>query len=414
MLLTNPRASRCAYPAQLHAIMHLARVDENRAWLRTWPRITPGATPLWDLPDTAQRLGIAQLNVKDESLRSPLASFKTLGAPIALVRQIVQRHPQWRAADILTGHYAAQLADYTVISATDGNHGRSLAAAAHDAGCRCVIVLHAEVSHERERSIAAFGADIRRIRGNYDASVQEAARLAAAHGWRVISDTSWPGYEDVPRDVMQGYGIIAQEILAQTGTRPGQAGAYTHVFLQGGVGGLAAGIIAALWEYQGAQRPRFVVVEPAQADCLLQSCLAGHASQASGAVDSIMAGLACGATSPLAWKFLETSVDHFMTITDAQAVAAMRTLAAGSVRDIPIVAGESGVAALAALEALREHPDLRAQAELDAHSRVLMINTEGATAVQVYQQLVGESAEYVRQRQVDWGRGEDVVMAAVS
>jgi len=395
--------------------MNLARVEENRRWLAAWPGVATGATPLWDLPDTARRLGIARFSVKDESLRSPLASFKTLGAPIALVRQIARAHPQWRPEDILCGRYKDQLADYTVISATDGNHGRSLAAAARDAGCRCVIVLHAQVSRERERSIAAFDAHILRIAGNYDASVRHAADLAAKHGWQVISDTSWQGYEDVPRDVMQGYGTIAQEILTQTNTRAGDAGAYTHVLLQGGVGGLAAGIISALWEYQGAQRPRFIVVEPEQADCLLQSCLTGRAAHAGGSVDSVMAGLACGAASPLAWRFLETSVDYFITITDAQAVAAMRALAAGSHRDLPIVAGESGVAALAALALVCRDAALRAQTGLDAHARVLMINTEGATAAQVYQQLVGEGADSVRQRQRDWlaGVGGNTVADAV-
>lgn len=112
--------------------------------------------------------------------------------------------------------------------------------------------------------------------------------------------------------------------------------------MQGGVGGLAAGLISYLWEYQGVHRPHFIVVEPEQADCLLQSGIHGRASRAIGSVDSVMAGLACGETSPLAWKFLTASVDHFMTIEDGQAIEAMRTLATGGERDIPIVAGESG------------------------------------------------------------------------
>jgi len=404
MLFVNPRARRCAYPENLRSILQLARAQENRHWLASWPCITPGATPLHDLPDTAQRLGLACLHVKDEALRSPLGSFKILGAPLALLRHILRQHPQWQPQDILAGHHSAHLKEqeYTVISATDGNHGTSLAAAARDVGCHCTIVLHAQVSSERERAIAALGARIVRIAGNYDASVEHAAWLAAENGWHVISDTSWPGYEEVPRDVMQGYAIIAQEIFEQTGARPDTPGFYTHVFLQGGVGGLAAGICAALWEWHGAQRPHIVIVEPEQADCLLQSARLGRPAHASGSVDSIMAGLACGATSPLAWQFLETGADCFMTIGDQEAIAAMRTLAAGSARDIPVVAGESGVAALAALEQLRHAPLLRAQAGLDENARVLIINTEGATAVQAYRQLVGEDAASVRQRQAAW------------
>ena len=265
-----------------------------------------------------------------------------------------------------------------------------------------MIVLHAHVSAEREQAIARFGARIVRIAGNYDESVHEAARLAAANGWQVVSDTSYAGYEDIPRDVMQGYGTIAAELIEQTGAQAGQPGAFTHVFLQGGVGGLAAGVAATLWEYQGAARPCCIVVEPAQADCLMQSALQGRPARATGSVDSVMAGLACGDTSPLAWRFLDPGIDHFMTVEDSAAIAAMRTLAAGSAQDVPIVAGESGAAGLAALQVLRSDPALAAQAGLDAQARVLLINSEGATAPQVYQELVGEAAASVAARQTRW------------
>ena len=399
MLIANPRAARTPYPAELQAILSMERAQQSRRWLAPWPAIARTATPLYDLPNTAARLKIARFCVKDESVRSALGSFKALGAPIALVRQILRRHPDMETTAVLAGRYAERLKGYTVISATDGNHGRALAAAARDAGCRCVIVLHARVSMEREAAIAQFNAQIVRVAGNYDESVAEAARLATANGWQVISDTSYDGYEDIPRDVMQGYSTIAAELVEQTGARPGEDGTFTHVFLQGGVGGLAAGVLSYLWEFQGIQRPHFIVVEPAQADCLLQSAVQGRVSRATGSVDSVMAGLACGEASPLAWRFLETSVDHFMTVEDAQAIDAMCSLARGSERDSPIVAGESGTAGLAALQLLRQDAGLSAQTGLDAQSRVLIINTEGATAPQVYQELVGESADSVQRRQ---------------
>ena len=402
MLFTNPRATRTPYPEALRAVLCLARTQENRRWLAGWRGLARTATPLVALPDLAHRLGVAQVSVKNESVRSPLASFKALGAPIALVRQLLRLHPGLDPAAVLSGRYAAQLQGYTVVSATDGNHGRALAAAAQDAGCACVIVLHAHVSAEREQAIARFGARIVRIAGNYDESVHEAARLAAANGWQVVSDTSYAGYEDIPRDVMQGYGTIAAELIEQTGAQAGQPGAFTHVFLQGGVGGLAAGVAATLWEYQGAARPCCIVVEPAQADCLMQSALQGHPARATGSVDSVMAGLACGDTSPLAWRFLDTGIDYFLTVEDGAAIAAMRTLAAGSAQDVPIVAGESGAAGLDALQVLRSDPALAAQAGLDAQARVLLINSEGATAPQVYQELVGEAAASVAARQARW------------
>ena len=402
MLILNPCAARAPYPDDLAAIMNIARAHESHQWLSTWPGIARGATPLYDLPDAAARLKLGRLSIKDESVRSPLGSFKALGAPIALVRQVLRLHPEFEPAAVLTGRHAGQLRGYTVISATDGNHGRGLAAAARDAGCRCVIVLHAQVSDEREQAIAAHGARIVRIAGSYDESVQEAARLAAANGWQVVSDTSYDGYEEIPRDVMQGYGTIAEEIVEQTGACAGEPGAFTHVFLQGGVGGMAAGLASYFWEFHGPQRPRFIVVEPAQADCLLQSAIQGRAARAAGSVDSVMAGLACGETSPLAWRFLQPCVDAFMTVEDDQAVAAMRLLAQGGANDIPMVAGESGVAGLAALEALRADARLSAQVGLDERSSSLIISTEGATAPSVYQQLVGQGAEAVLQRQAAW------------
>ncbi|NYT49532.1 diaminopropionate ammonia-lyase [Parapusillimonas granuli] len=399
MLITNKHALRGTYPAELQSLMNVERAEESRRWLYQWKEIAPAPTPLYELPDVAAGLGVARFSVKDESQRSPLGSFKALGAPVALLRWILRQLPGLDPAAVFAGRYADQLQGYTVISATDGNHGRALAAAARDAGCRCVIVLHAKVSLEREEAISRYGAQIVRIEGNYDESVAEAARLAAANGWQVISDTSYEDYEEIPLDVMQGYATIAAEIVAQAGVSPGQAGPYTHVFLQGGVGGIAAGVASYLWEYQGRHRPRFIVVEPVQADCLLQSAIHGRPAKATGTVDSVMAGLACGEASPLAWKFLAPAVDHFMTVEDGEAIEAMRVLAQGSERDMPIVAGESGVVGLAAMRALRRDAALAGQLGLEERSSVLMINTEGATAASVYQDLIGESAASVLHRQ---------------
>lgn len=398
MLLANRNARRIPYPEDLREIMSIAKAGQNRDWLAHWAGLNRGATPLYSLPDLAAELGVGQLLVKDESRRSPLGSFKALGAPIALVRLILRRFPEhnFNVRALLAGEYAEALAGFTVISATDGNHGRALAAAAQTLGCRCVIVLHANVSVEREEAIAAYDAEIVRISGNYDESVEEAAALALRNGWLVVSDTSYDGYEEIPRDVMQGYGTIAAEIVEAYDQ------GFTHVFLQGGVGGLAAGIASYLWELQGVQRPTLVMVEPAQADCLYQSALAGRPANASGSVDSVMAGLACGETSPLAWKFLENSVDFFMTLHDDEALLAMRRLAAGSERDIPLASGESAVAGLAALQRLAKAPQQAAELGLDKDSRVLLISTEGATAPGVYAELVGESAESVLARQREW------------
>jgi diaminopropionate ammonia-lyase len=393
MLTANKRAVRAPYPADLRQIMNIDQARKSFAMLKNWNLISRAGTPVYELRGLAQRLQVKSVSLKDESVRSPLGSFKALGAPVALARLVLRLYSNQvlDPGELFVGRHAELIKDLTVISATDGNHGRALAAAAQAMGCRCVIVLHREVSVEREQAIAAYDAKIIRITGNYDDSVAEAARLAEKNRWTVVSDTSYDGYEDIPRDVMQGYAAIADEIVAQTPR-------YTHVFLQGGVGGLAAGVSSYLWETYACDRPRFVMVEPEQADCLFQSALLGHAADATGSVDSVMAGLACGKTSPLAWRFLEPCIDHFMTISDSDAVAAMKVLAAGGDDDVPIVSGESGAAGLAALTVARQDAGLSRQMDLNAGSRILCISTEGATAPSVYRQLVGETAESVTKR----------------
>ena len=400
MIVHNSRVTVQAYPAALQQILSIASAQESRRWLASWERISPQPTPLYELPGLAQQLGVAHIAIKDESVRSPLASFKALGAPIALVRLVRRLWPQQQfdMATLWAGGYAALLADFTVISATDGNHGRALAAAAQSLGCGCVIVIHANVSVEREQAIAAYGAQIIRIAGNYDDSVVESARLAAANGWHVVSDTSYAGYEIIPGDVMQGYSIIADEVVAQTQSQP-TACPYTHVFLQSGVGGFAAGMASYLWEFFGLVRPRLIVVEPEQADCLYQSAIVGAPANATGSVDSLMAGLACGETSPLAWQILQPSIDDFMTVSDESAAHAMRCLAYPTAHDIPIVSGESGAAGLAGLQTVLGDVAVAQSLGIDATSRILLISTEGATAPSVYHECVGESADAVVARQ---------------
>jgi diaminopropionate ammonia-lyase len=399
MLHLNANASHDNYADSLRQILNIHAADESRVWLSAWDGLNAGPTPLWDLPDLALKLGVGSIRVKDEGHRSPLGSFKALGAPIALmrlIRRLFNEH-DLDAAKLINGHYKTRLQDFTVISATDGNHGRALAAAARSIGCRCVIVLHKHVNDERRIAIEALGAEIVQIEGNYDESVKEAARLAREHAWHVVSDTSYDGYEAIPRDVMQGYGTIAAEALEQSDGRP-----YTHVFIQGGVGGLAAGMISYFVEHNGEPRPRFVIVEPDQADCLYQSALKGAAASATGSVDSVMAGLACGETSPLAWRFLNVLADAFMTIPDEAAIEAMGIFAAGSTRDIPVVAGESGSAGLAGLIQLARNTEERIALGLDEQSHVLLLNTEGATAPGLYLQLTSLRAEDVLRAQRNW------------
>ncbi len=297
-----------------------------------------------------------------------LKSFKALGGAYAVERLVASR---------------GSAEGLTVTCATDGNHGRAVAWGARRLGVRAVIYVHETVSQGRADAIAAYGAEVRRVPGNYDDAVRASAEAAAANGWTIVSDTSWPGYDLIPRDVMQGYAVLGLEAEAQ-GARP------THVFVQGGVGGIAAAMLSWTWESLGADRPILVVVEPNRAACLLESAAARRWTTVGGDLDTIMAGLACGEPSELAWALLSPGADAFMDIPDGRAADTMRRLA-----ELGIAAGESGVAGLAGLMAAAADPAARAMLQLDATSRVLCIGTEGATDPAIYREIVGRAAEDV-------------------
>jgi diaminopropionate ammonia-lyase len=372
-LAPNPRLDRAhPYPGALRPILSLAAEEVARREISSWPGYAP--TPLRDLQSIARELGLAAVAFKEEQHRFGLRSFKALGGAYAVKK----------LAAAPGGPPAA------VCCATDGNHGRSVAWGAREAGLRCVIYVHEGVSEGRAQAIRGFGAEVRRVGGNYDDSVRIAAADAAREGWTVVSDTSWEGYQDIPRDVMQGYGVMVGEAIAQGG---GGARPPTHVFVQGGVGGIAAATVAHLWERFGAARPRVVVVEPDKADCLTRSAEQGRVVHLSGDLDTIMAGLSCGEPSPLAWAVLDPGADAFMAIGDAAIAPAMRALAA-----LGVVGGESGVAGLAGLRIAATDRAMRAALGLDASSRVLLFGTEGATDPALYEELVGESAERVMER----------------
>ncbi|MFN6999700.1 MAG: diaminopropionate ammonia-lyase, partial [Elioraea tepidiphila] len=229
------------------------------------------------------------------------------------------------------------------------------------------------------------GAEIRVVPGNYDDAVREAQKQADANGWFVVSDTSYPGYTEVPRDVMQGYRVMADEAADQIGAAP------SHVFIQGGVGGVAAAVAAQAALHFGADGPRLVVVEPDRFDCLYRSAVAGTPTPSPPGPDTLMAGLACGEVSILAFDELLYRADAFMAVPDEAVAPAMRALARGQDGDPGVVAGESAVAGLIGL-ALALGDPTAAPLALDASSRVLLFGTEGATDPELYARLVGAPA----------------------
>ncbi len=356
----------------------------TRAEIESWPGYAP--TPLVALNDVAKAARVAAVSYKDEGGRFGLGSFKALGGAYAVARLLVMElarrgvAPNATTQELESGAHRAEAQTITVTCATDGNHGRSVAWGAQRFGARCVIFVHEGVSQGRRDAIARYGAEIRVVPGNYDDAVRACARHAEREGWFVVSDTSWEGYTEVPRDVMQGYRLMADEAADQLDAAP------THAFVPGGVGGVAAAVSVQLRaRYGGAVK--IVVVEPEKAACLLASAEAGQAVSVPGDLDTLMAGLACGEPSLLAWQELERGAFAFMAVPDESAVDCMRLLAR---RKPAVVAGESAVAGLAGLLLAARDPFCRAMLGLDAESRVLLFGTEGATDPETYARLTAE------------------------
>jgi diaminopropionate ammonia-lyase len=396
MLLLNTLA---AYRQPLHPVdaktLGIAGADAIERHLSARPEHRP--TPLVALPGLATELGIGALHAKDEGQRLGLGSFKALGGAYAVVRLVLEaageRHGRsFDEADLSSPEVRAVAAGMTFACATDGNHGRSVAQGAALVGARSVIFVHGGVSPARAEAIARFGAEIVRVAGTYDESVVEAARVATERGWTVVSDTSWDGYERIPGLVMQGYTAIIREALAQLPAPP------THVFVQAGVGGIAAAIAAHLSLVSGPNRPIFTVVDPARAACIFESARAGQPTKIGHDEPTVMAMLECYDPSPLAWRVLERSADAFMTVEDEVAVEAMNKLARPVGGDPAIVGGESGVAGLAGLIVALRDPQARSALKLDATSRVFVVITEGATDPGRYAELVGLTPDEVAGR----------------
>ncbi len=381
---SNPAARRDEpYPAELAEITSLGRARRAFSEISAWPGYA--ATPLHRLDSLAAGVEVEQIWYKDESQRFGLKSFKALGGAYAVAKQLQARileHTGAQASieDLLEGRYRELVGDIVISCATDGNHGRSVAWGCRMFGCRCVIYIHRDVSAGRQAAMEAFGAEVVRIDGNYDDSVRRADADAREHGRIIVSDTSYPGYTEIPRDVALGYTVMLAEAVEQL-----QGEIPTHVFIQGGVGGLAAAVCAYFWELWQQERPRFVVVEPEQANCLQRSARAGRPVAVEGDLETLMAGLSCGEVSLLAWEVLSRGADDFMTLGEDAVAPCMRLLAAG---EPPIEAGESAVAGLGALLAARQDPAWSDTLGLNRSSRIFVIGTEGATDPDLYQQLV--------------------------
>jgi diaminopropionate ammonia-lyase len=346
------------------------------------------ATPLQALATLAASLDVGSIHIKDEAQRLGLGSFKALGGSYAVSQLVLDEAIRRLGRNVDVGDLdnpavRAVAATMTFSCATAGNHGRSVAQGAQLMGARAAIFVPSNVSEERINAIARFGARIMRVRGSYDEAVQEAARLSTKSGWMLVSDTSWPGYERIPLLVMQGYTAMIAETLALLAEPP------THVFIQAGVGGLAAAIAGHLGIVLGNVMPTVVVVEPERAASLYASAERGHLTKIARGEPTVMAMLECYEPSLVAWRILSRTADAFMAVDESAAIQVMTRLAHPTGGDPVIIAGESGGVGLAGLIKVSGDSAAREALRLNARSRVFVINSEGATDSSRYRNLVG-------------------------
>jgi len=346
-------------------------------------------TPLYRLSDLADKLGVAELWVKDESKRLGLNAFKAVGAVYAVGKTLAQK---LQLADEelnftkLTS-MAHKLPPITFTTATDGNHGKAVAWAARELGHKAVIYLPQGASIHRVEAIRQLCAEAYVTDLNYDDAVRLAAASAAQYGWVLVQDTAWPGYTEIPEWIMQGYTIIAHECLEQMPQAP------THVLLQAGVGSFAGATLAYLVNMLGADYPVTAIVEPHNAACILASAQQndGKPHNVEGSLETIMAGLSCGEPNPAAWDILRDYAHVFCSCGDETAKAGMRLLAYPIGGDALIVAGESGAVGLGLVAEIMGNIGLLSLREalgLNDRSRVLVVNTEGDTDPENYMRII--------------------------
>ena len=396
----NRRAAGADSTASLDRIMPAGVTQEARAFHRQIPGFR--SSPLKRLGELAAMIGLGGIWVKDEAVRLDLGSFKVLGGSFAIYRYLRQRlgaeDRELTFAELMSGEVRDKLGPITFATATDGNHGRGVAWASKALQQRAVIYVHSKTSEARIRAIAAQGAEVEVIDGTYDDAVRQLTADAESNGWQVISDTSWEGYEEIPTWIMQGYATLfseAQEQIAAQGlSQP------THLFVQAGVGALAASGIAFYHRLLGAKAPVCVVVEPTEAACLLLSARGGDGVPRNfpGGLDTIMAGLACGDPSPLAWQLLWDHADAFVASPDYVAAKGMRVYGVPLDGDPAVISGESGAVTLGALMFMMEHAEgqpLREALGLGPESQVLLINSEINTDPEYFRRVTWEGANPV-------------------
>lgn len=355
--------------------------------VRKFHQAVPGyaPTPMREMTELAKTMHVGQLLVKDESGRFGLNAFKGLGGvyalSLALGKLLDLSQEEITFPLLCTPENRQRLKGITFATATDGNHGKGVAWAAGLLGCPSFVYMPKGSSPRRAQAIREAGrAQVTITEWGYDETVAYVSALARKRGWVLVQDTSWPGYEEVPRHIMQGYTTMVDEALAQMdGEAP------THVFLQAGVGAMAGAVTGYLAARYGEKLPKIILVEPYEAACIFASVKAGdgipHGAEGNG--ETIMAGLNCGQPCTVAWPILRDYSAYALACGDDAARRGMRVL-----KEYGIVSGESGASAFGTFLELMEVPQYRAQLGIQGDSRILFFSTEGNTDPESYREIV--------------------------
>lgn len=364
-------------------------VEKIREFHKSFPMYEK--TPLANLAETAAYLGLGGVYVKDESKRFGLNAFKVLGGSYAIGKYLagkLQKDISEVGYEVLISEETRKtLGDITFVTATDGNHGRGVAWTANQLRQKSVVYMPKGSAQERLNNILAEGAEASITDVNYDDAVRMASRRAEEKDCVLVQDTAWEGYEDIPTWIMQGYGTMGLEAYDQLPEKP------THIFLQAGVGSMAAAITGLFAYIYGEERPIITIVEPNKADCIYRTAEAddGELHFVTGDMDTIMAGLACGEPCSIGWKVMADYADHFISCPDYAAAKGMRILGNPAGADERVISGESGASAFGCVAEIMTNPNLAWMKEslgLDENSKVLFFSTEGDTDKANYKAIV--------------------------
>ncbi len=345
-------------------ILSPQEIDDAYKTISNWQNYNP--TPLILLNKLSKKLNVNKIFYKDESKRFDLKSFKALGGAYAVEK-------------IIKGN------DKKIIStATAGNHGRSVAWGSQKNGLKCKIFISEFVSESRAKIMRGFGADVIRVEGNYEDSLNECIIQSNKNNWQIVQDVAWDDYKLVPKLTMAGYSVMMKEITKQVKNEK-----ISHIFLQAGVGGMAAAMVAGIARYLD-YIPQIIIVEPDNAACVLESIKTGKIEKISIEKESIMGGMSCGEVSLVPWEILRNSVHFCVTVSDDYISKTVKHLANKEFSNEKIIGGECSTPGITSLIGLSNDPKLTKEINLDENSNILLFGCEGDADEELYQRLLAQ------------------------